>query len=111
MPGACSALACTVLLVQREEKPSDLSHKAQTKIQLSHTPSKLKMQSLSIRMIFMCNLHRLDVIKYCKAVLPCDVPAVLAIPIPYLHRLNQNTGLKPRAVVYLVKLCQDEFAQ
>lgn len=49
--------------------------------------------------------------KYCKAVLPCDVPAVLAIPIPYLHRLNQNTGLKPRAVVYLVKLCQDEFAQ
>lgn len=64
-------------------------------------------------MVFIWNLHRLYMTKYCKApreVLPCDVPAVLLIPIPYLCRLNQSTGLKPSTVMYLVKLCQDEFA-
>ena len=102
----------------RGGKPSDLLHKAQTKKKPNYLRHfdwvSLKCKDLSMRMVFILSLHKLDMTKYFKslsAAVPCNLPTVLNIKSSYLCRPNQNNGLKTKDAVYLVKLCQGGFAQ
>lgn len=102
----------------RGGKPSDRLHKAQTNKKTNYLRHfdcvSLKCKDLSMRMVFILSLYKLDMTKYFKslsAAIPCNLPTVLNITSSYLCRPNQNNGLKTTDALYLVKLCQGGFAQ